>query len=123
MQIEALVENWRDYDVYYAGPSIGSASAVIFDLKGDKRSLQLKNWYPVHDQEVLQDLVRWLSANIMFEPTLYELTGPNGEFFGYVFTPWSHVFTKLIAPDTLWVEDIPISPADYGGGGVLGGAF
>ncbi len=119
--IDALVANWENYVVHYAGPSIGSASGVIFDPKNDNKTLQLQKWYPVKDQQELADIVRWLKANIRFEPTLYEIVVADNQVFGYIFTPWSHVLIKRIDENTLWVEELPLPPIDYGGGGVLGG--
>ncbi|MBC8418027.1 MAG: hypothetical protein H8E10_05475 [Desulfobacterales bacterium] len=115
--IQEVIDNWQDYDIYYAGLSYKSPSAVMFDpRKGGKRLVSDK-WVPVTEQSVLKTIVDWLNSYINYPPTLWKLLGPKGDFFGYMYTSATEqVVVKQIDPDTMWVDDIPLPPFDYGGG-------
>jgi len=120
--IQTLIENWQEYHIYYAGLSYKSPSAIIFNPKqGDKRIVSEK-WMPVTDQSVAVTIVKWLDSYINFPPYLSKILGPNGDFFGYVYTSAEmQVVVREIEPNTLFVEDIPLPPFDYGPGGKAGG--
>jgi hypothetical protein len=116
--IQNLIDNWQEYHIYYAGLSYKSPSAIMFNPKqGDKRVVSQK-WMPVTDQSVAITIVKWLDAYVNFPPTLWKILGPNGDFFGYVYTSAEEqVVVREIEPNTLFVEDIPLPPFDYGPGG------
>jgi len=116
--IQNLVENWQEYHIYYAGLSYKSPSAIMFVPKqGDKRVVSRK-WMPVTDQSVAATIVKWLDSYMNFPPTLWKILGPDGHFFGYVYTSAEEqVVVREIEPNTLFVEDIPLPPFDYGSGG------
>lgn len=115
--IQHLIENWQDYDIYYAGLSYKSPSAIMFDPKQGGRRLISDKWVPVTEQSVVKTIVEWLDSYVNFPPTLWKILGPKGDFFGYVYTSAVElVVVREIDPDTLFVEDIPLPPIDYGGG-------
>ena len=120
--IQTLIENWQEYNIYYAGLSYKSPSAIIFNPKqGDKRIVSEK-WMPVTDQSVAVTIVKWLDSYINFPSYLSKILGPKGDFFGYVYTSAEEqVVVREIEPNTLFVEDIPLPPFDYGPGGRAGG--
>jgi hypothetical protein len=113
--IQNLIENWQEYHIYYAGLSYKSPSAIMFNPKqGDKRVVSQK-WVPVTDQSVAITIVKWLDSYVNFPPTLWKILGPQGDFFGYVYTSAEEqVVVREIEPNTLFVEDIPLPPFDYG---------
>jgi len=116
--IQGLIENWQEYHIYYAGLSYKSPSAIMFNPKqGDKRVVSQK-WMPVTDQSVVITIVKWLDSYVNFPPYLSVVLGPNGDFFGYVYTSAEEqVVAREIEPNTLFIEDIPLPPFDYGPGG------
>ena len=115
--IKEIEENWQDYDIYYAGLSYESPSAVMFDPKKDGRRLIGIKWMPVTERSVLLTIVEWLDAYVNFPPTLWKILGPKGEFFGYMYTSdMEQVVIEGIDPDTLKIENIPLPPFDYGDG-------
>ena len=70
------------------------------------------------DQSVVVTIVKWLRADPQFPPTLWMVQGPNNAFFGYIYTSAQlQVAVKVVDNDTLFVEDIPLPPFDYGPGG------
>jgi len=116
--IQNLIENWQEYHIYYAGLSYKSPSAILFNPKqGDKRVVS-NRWTPVTDQSVAITIVKWLDSYVNYPPTLWKILGPQGDFFGYVYTSAvEQVVVREIEPNTLFVEDIPLPPFDYGPGG------
>lgn len=119
--IQELTDNWEEYDISYAGLSYENPSAVMFgSKKGGKRIIGDK-WTPVTDREVLKNIIEWLNANVNFPPTLWEILGPKGRFFGYIYTSArEEVVIKAVDDNTLLVENIPLPPIDYSGGGYTG---
>ncbi len=119
--IQHLIENWQDYDIYYAGLSYKSPSAIMFDPKKSGRRLVSDKWMPVTEQSVVKTIVEWLDNYVNFPPTLWKILGPKGDFFGYVYTSATQeVVVREIDPNTLFVEDIPLPPFDYGPGSRAG---
>ena len=115
--IQDLVDNWEKYSVSYAGLSIESPSAIMFDTKIDGRSITYDKWVPVTDRSTIETIVKWLNADVNYPPTLYKIT-LNDQLFGYIYTsPMEQVVMKKIDDKTLYAEDIPLPPFDYGPGG------
>jgi len=120
--IQNLIENWQEYHIYYAGLSYKSPSAILFNPKEGNKRVVSKKWMPVTDQSVAVTIVKWLDSYINFPPYLSKILGPKGDFFGYVYTSaQEQVVVREIEPNTLFVEDIPLPPFDYGPGGRAGG--
>jgi len=116
--ISNLIENWQEYHIYYAGLSYKSPSAILFNPKEGNKRVVSKKWMPVTDQSVAVTIVKWLDSYINFPPYLSKILGPKGDFFGYVYTSaQEQVVVREIEPNTLFVEDIPLPPFDYGPGG------
>lgn len=112
--IHSLVEDWQAYDIYYAGLGVDTPSAIMFDAKQDGRRLTSDKWVPVTDQQTAKRIVGWIHADIAFYPILYEILGPDNAFFGYMYTACEGIVVKVIDDKTLWVDDLPLPPIDYG---------
>ncbi|MCD6305140.1 MAG: hypothetical protein J7M32_02485 [Deltaproteobacteria bacterium] len=116
--IQNLVENWQEYHIYYAGLSYKSPSAIMFVPKQSNKRVVSGKWMPVTDRSVAAAIVTWLNSYMNFPPTLWKILGPNGDFFGYVYTSAEEqVVVREMEPNILFVEDIPLPPFDYGPGG------
>jgi hypothetical protein len=108
MTVAALVSNWQDYNVYAAPMD----AALVFAPKGDKNTLEFANqWIKVTDKEFLVSSARNIEAQpstIMFRPTLWRIIGPNGDFYGYIFTAWDQqgVVLREVNKNTLFVYNI-----------------
>jgi len=114
--VQALIDNWEAYDIYYAGLSYDNPSAIMFDPKTGGRRLISDKWVPVTERSVLVDIIDWLNANVNYPPTLWKILGPKGHFFGYMYTSaLEQVVIKEVDDKTLWVDNIPLPPIDYGG--------
>lgn len=115
--IAEIKENWQEYDIYYAGLSTGSPSAIMFGPRSDGLRLIGKKWMPVTDKSVMDEIIGWLNSYVNYPPTLYQIVSSQGVFFGYIYTSSTEqIVGKLIDPKTMEMENIPLPPIDYGPG-------
>jgi hypothetical protein len=111
--IQDLMKNWQDYNVYYAGLDVGNPSAVMFDRKDDDRVIAVDRWSKVESRELLTDLIDPIQRQVQlasYYPRLFEIQGPDGHLYGFIFTAWGVVSTKMIDDRTVFVFDIPLPP-------------
>ena len=130
MTIKELGKNWRDYTVYYVGIEIGIASAALFDPKEDDTALSdtrkpwesaaIGKWVEViknDEAKTEREISRLINAIRVqrwehFYPRPYRIMGPDGDFYGYLYTAWNRAairsdngtFTVLVrdTPPTAW---------------------
>lgn len=120
LTIEKLEENWRDYTVYYAGYAVNNPSGIMFDLKNDdKKLLPSDRWTKIEDQETVVEVISWIKIqnSYNFYPRLYRILGPDNQFYGYLFSAWDHLLTKVVDDKALWVYDLPEPNYNDDGGG------
>jgi hypothetical protein len=113
--IQDLEKNWTDFTVYYAGLSEKTAAALMFDPKNDNKTLLGKAWTQVKDKKTLSEIIGWIQTYIQYDPSVYRILGPDGQLFGYVFAPRTHILMKVIDDHTLYVYDVE-SPLYFDGG-------
>ena len=107
MSIETLVKNWKDYDVSWTGLSLAEPTALMFDPKGDGKKLVGDIWHPVESKESLLDFISWLKTNQAYYPFVWRILGPDGQFYGYLYSGWSRAVVKPIDETRVWVYGIP----------------
>jgi len=115
--IQDLKENWNDYIIYYAGYygslSIKHPSAVMFDPKNDSKGLAGDKWTIVKDKHTLSELISSIQSQKSVSglySRLWRILGPNEQLYGFLFTAWDHVVTKVIDDKMMWVYDLPSPP-------------
>jgi hypothetical protein len=116
--IQELEKNWQDYTIYYAGSSVGTAAGIMFDPKNDNRVLVGDRWIKIEDKETLSALIGLIRDYIQFDPRLWRILGPDGEFYGYMFFACGHVVIKVVDDRTMYVYDLE-SPLYMGDGSML----
>ena len=79
ISISDLAENWKDYDVYYAGSS-GRPIGLLFDPKNDGVKLVGDQWTKVEDEGTLSSVVAAVSPGS--NPSSIR-SRSNGEIIGY----------------------------------------
>ncbi len=114
MTVEKLVQNWQDYDIYYAGHTLKHPSAAIFIPSNGSKTEVTDRWTKIEDTETLTTVVGWLefqeSTGHSYFPYLYRLLGPDDQFHGYFFSSWNHVMARVVDDGTLRVYDLPLPP-------------
>ena len=111
--IEKLKENFSDYTVYYAGYALDNPSGIMFDPKNDNRTLMpSERWTKLDDKESVIEVISWIKIQDSHYryPRLYRILGPDDQFYGYLYSAWTHVVTKVMDDKTLWVYDLPDPP-------------
>jgi hypothetical protein len=111
--IQFLQKNWQNYVVYYAGVDAGVPSAVLFDRKDDDRVIMTERWFKVKNKELLDDVIDSIQRQLSFAgyyPRLWNIYGPDGHLYGYMFTAWDHATMKSAGEKTLFVYDLPMPP-------------
>ena len=90
----------------------------MFDPKNNDKTLQPSDrWTKLDDKESVTEVISWIkiqdSSN--FYPRLYRILGPDDQFYGYLFSAWNHLTTKVVDDRTLRVYDLPDPPYYYEG--------
>jgi hypothetical protein len=117
LTIQDLSENWNDYSIYYAGYygslSIKHPSAVMFDPRNDNKRLVGDKWTMVKDKHTLSELIDSIQRQESvggFYPRLWRILGPDDQLYGFLFTAWDHVVTKVIDDKMMRMYDLPSPP-------------
>ena len=114
MTLEQLEENWQDYNVLFAGVHRKLPSAVLFDRTDDNITLTGDRWFRVEDKETLKDLIDWIKREPpmgVYYPRLWEMRGPDGTLYGYMYTAWTNAVMKVVDENTVMVYDLPFPPS------------
>ncbi len=78
MTIEKLAEGWKDYHIYYTGPEIPNPWGILFDKKGDGKTLTSEHWDKMLDGKSIS----WKSKRMFtLRPVtrLFTIYGPKPE--------------------------------------------
>jgi len=115
--IQYLKDNWKDYNIYYAGYygslSIKHPSAVVFDTRNDDRKLVGDKWTIVSDKRTLLELIDSIQRQESPEglnPDLWEIYGPDEKFYGYFYSAWGYLVLKVVDEKTMKMYDLPMPP-------------
>jgi hypothetical protein len=106
VSIQELEKNWQDYTIYYAGLSVDTAAAIMFDPKNDGKTLIGDRWIKIEDKETLLELIGWIRTYIQFDPRLWRILGPDEQFYGYLFFASDYAVIKAVDDKTMYVYDI-----------------
>jgi hypothetical protein len=106
--IQNLVSDWEGFHVTYVGIRPERPLGVMFDPKDDEYSLTGKRWKPIQDAGVLKETLMWLEATDHNPPAprLWRIVGPEGGFYGYVYTGNDPVVMRSIDENTLYVMEL-----------------
>ena len=110
MTIQKLINNWKDYDIYYAGYRRDRALGIMFDPKADDLRL-LADWYwwaKVDSKDSLDFIFKWMDLPRDFWEVipLYRMVGSGDKVYGYMFTPFIHVTFKQIDEKSMYVYSL-----------------
>jgi hypothetical protein len=108
MGIEQLADHFDDYHVSYAGVAINKPTAVLFDPKGDDRSITLHPyWTPVKDRAELSEILNYMRP-VYTQVYLYRVMGPGEQVFGYIFMLNVSPLIRVVDEKTLWIGNITL---------------
>jgi len=125
--LKDLLSRTDQYVVHYHGNSEKLVSGLIFDPKDDSRHIRPEGalWNEVSDVKTIASIADIiLSTNEPhYFPNLYQVTDPQGNFYGYLITGWTGVVIKPVDEQTLRVYGLKgppeylYGPGDYRSGG------
>jgi hypothetical protein len=115
MTIQALIDKWDDYNIYYAGYGVRLPLGVWFNPKDSDTSLVGDLWKPVPDKKTLIEITQWIYPYTQYEPYLYEILGPHGRFYGYLYYSYGPVVFKKIGENKMYVMNLEIPHEKDGG--------
>ena len=107
--IDTLAKDWMNYTVYFTGLDTGEPTGIIFDPKMDGKALTGAGdrWYKVESQESLSKMIMWLKFNMQYYPYVWRVVGPDRQFYGYVYTGYTHFVMKVVDEKTMLVYGLP----------------
>ena len=110
MTIQALIEHWDDYDVYYLAVYDGydprQALGVIFDPKDNDTKLVGNFLKKIKNQKDLITATQWIHLNTRYDPWLNEILGPDGKFYGYLYYSYGPVTLKVVDNKTMHIFNL-----------------
>jgi len=108
--------NSQQYTIHYHGNSETIVSGILFDPKNDQKTIRPEGmlWNPTESPQTVADIIFSIRSGDFpgYFPSLYKIVGPEGNFFGYLYTGWSNLVIKPVDPDTIRVYGLR-GPPEY----------
>lgn len=104
--IQALIDNWQNYDISYAGLDVRLPLGIMFDPKNNETTLVGDCWKTVANQQTLMEIARWIYPNTQYPPKLSKILGPDGRFYGYLYHSYGPVFLKQVDDRKIYVYNL-----------------
>ncbi len=98
MTLEQLVDSRQKYFIYY------NTRIVVFDpIENDNIIKVGRDWVLIEDVDKLTEILNRLALNPRIDPeVIYEIRGPNGDFFGYaIYAAGDLVSVKSVESNTV----------------------
>jgi len=112
LNIRILEKNWEAYTIYYTrtgGAHYGNV-ALLFDPKNDDRTLVARLWNRIEDKKTLSGIIDNMDRR-GYRPGMYNIVGPNGKDYGYLYAAKRWLITKVESETTMHVYDFPTRPS------------
>ena len=118
--LEDILSRTDQYDVHYHGNSEKLVSGLLFDPKSDNRHIRPEGalWNEVTDAKTIAsiaDIILTASEHPNYFPNLFQVTSPQGDFYGYLITGWKGLAIKPVDEQTLRVYGLK-GPPEYQNG-------
>lgn len=125
--LDDLLSRTDQYVVHNYGNNQKLVSGILFDPKEDTKHIRLEDamWQEISDAQAIASI-----ANIIlttdephYFPNVYQVTDPEGNFYGYLITGWTGVVIKPVDDQTVKVYGLKgppeylNGPGDYRRGG------
>jgi hypothetical protein len=112
--IQDLLADHKNYDVYFAGRAVHLPTALAFDPKGDDMKLVFHEyWMPVTDPRLTKEIIEWMALDHHYRPWLYQITGSNGNFYGYLYSNETKLAITSPEPGVLRVGNVHPTHWDF----------
>ena len=99
LTIKGIENNPDQYTIHaYQWPP-GEVSAIVFDKKGDSRSIQNDGWTRVSSREQLSKVINQSRRNKYRR--FFKIVGPDGYLYGYLLGGQQYVWIEAVGASTL----------------------
>ncbi len=105
-EVQAILDDFEDYHVYYAGQDPDLSAAILFDPRNDAWRIQPGRWKKVVDKDLAWEIIRVLEANSQFQPKFFRVLGAKDQVYGYLYTPYRHVPVKQQDPGVIKIYNL-----------------
>ena len=109
-KLPEMINNFKDYHVYYSGMSEAFPSGLIFDPKNDGRAIAQKKWIRVESKDLMEKFVRKLKLYHNYPPRLYSLFGEDGQNYGFIYTGYKHIVIRQLEENRIHVYEMHQPP-------------
>ena len=114
--MEDLLSNTDQYVVHYHGNSQKLVSGILFDPKEDTNHIRLEGamWQEISDDQAIASIANIIltTDELHYFPNVYQVTDPEGIFYGYLITGWTGVVIKPVDDQTVKVYGLK-GPPEY----------
>jgi len=111
-----LLSHTDRYVIHYHGNSKQLVSGILFDPKEDSKNIRPEGvlWREISDAETITSMVHTIQSTLFpkYFPNLYQINGPKGDFYGYLFTGWTQLVIRPVDNQTLRVYGLK-GPPEY----------
>ena len=114
--IQSLIDQWDDYNTYYAGRDERFPLGVIFDPKNNDTTLQGDRWKNIEDKEMLIKILDRIERQTEYFPWLKRILGPDDRLYGYLYHSFGPAVFKRIDDKSMYAFDLedPNDRDDHG---------
>ena len=97
--IQELLAKWEGYTIYAAIWPGEKPVALLFDPRSDDRIILADGWSKVDTYTELASLMKWMPSGQ--SPRLFQVLGPDGHLFGYLYAAVPAIQTQVVDARTL----------------------
>jgi len=110
VSIEDLKTGWEEYDIYYTTWYSAAPAALMFDPRDNNTKLTGNAWTRVEEAADFSKLLEKVTGSFSYT-RIWAIVGPQKQLLGYMITPTTQVFIKVVDEKTFYVSNLQVPPS------------
>jgi hypothetical protein len=110
VSIEDLKTGWEEYDIYYSTWYSTGPAALMFDPRNNDTTLTGNAWTRVEEEAEFSKLLERVTGSFSYT-RIWAIIGPEKQLLGYMITPTTQVFIKMVDEKTFYVSNLQVPPS------------
>ena len=110
VNIADLEAGWERYDIYYNTWYTATPAALMFDPRDNATTLTGNSWIRVTEAAAFADHMQRVSGKHEFT-RIWAIVGPQKQLLGYMITPTTKLYIKMIDEKTFYVSNLQVPPS------------